>query len=100
MNRQQAVNYLKDLLNVCNDISPDCVSLENLQTDPPNTRIHIRGNIQEPHKQKVKTVAKENHLDVQETENGIIIYAPQIPLSETLKLVTAPRTNIELNTER
>jgi hypothetical protein len=76
LNRQQAVNYLKDLLNVCKDISPDCVSLENRPPAPPTIQIRIRGNIPEPHKQKLKDVAKENSLEVQETDNGIIVYTP------------------------
>lgn len=97
MNRHEAVTYLKDLLNVCNEMSPDAVSFENLQNDTSGYRLRIRGTIQECDKQKVRDIAKKHSLEVKENQNEVIVYTP---LSETFKLVSATRTDIELNAER
>jgi hypothetical protein len=77
MDRTEAVTYLKELLSLCNDLSPDSVSFEN----PNNTksvgyRVHIKGKIYEPEIQKVRDIAKK-HLSVQEDKDGIVVYKPK-----------------------
>lgn len=77
MNRTEAVTYLKDLLIVCNQMSPDSVSVENFQTDSSGYRLHIKGSLQETDKQKVKDIAKKHSLEVQENQNGVIVFTPK-----------------------
>ena len=78
MDRNEAVAYLKEILTLCSDLSPDSISFEN----PNNThsvgyRVHIKGKIYEHDLQKVKDIAKKHLLAVQEDSDGIVVYRPR-----------------------
>jgi hypothetical protein len=78
MDRNEAVTYLKELLSLCGELSPESVSFEN----PKNSisvgyRVHIKGTIQEYDKQKVRDIAKKHSLAVQEDTDGVVIYKPR-----------------------
>ena len=77
MERNEAVTYLKDLLVVCNEMSPEVVSFEK----PKNNQavgytVHIKGAILDSDKQAVKEVAKRHRLAVKEDLSGVVIYKP------------------------
>lgn len=77
MERNEAVTYLKELLIVCNDMSPESVSFEK----PKNSNtggytVHIKGAIQESDKQAVKDVAKRQRLAVKEDQTEVVVYKP------------------------
>jgi hypothetical protein len=77
MNRNEAVIYLKELLNQCNDMSPNAVSFEQLRTnDSINYSVHIRGSIAESDRQIVRDIAKKQGFAVKDNSDGVIIFNP------------------------
>jgi hypothetical protein len=75
MNRNEAVTYLKELLNQCNDMSPNAVSFEQLRTNGSiNYSVHIRGGIGESDKQIVRDIAKKQGFAVKDNLDGVIIF--------------------------
>lgn len=78
MDRNEAVTYLKELLSLCNELSPESVSFENPKnSDSVGYRVHIKGKIDESDKQKVRDVAKKRCLAVKEDADGVVVYAPK-----------------------
>ncbi len=74
MDRNEAVTYLKELLNTC-DMSPDAVSFENPKdSDSIGYRVHIKGQIHETDKQAVRNIAKKHSLTVKEQSDEVIVY--------------------------
>jgi DNA invertase Pin-like site-specific DNA recombinase len=77
MYRDEAVNYLKELLKQCESLSPESVFFENpKETDSAGFRVHIKGAIHESERQMVREVAKKYCLQVLEDEDGFVIYKP------------------------
>jgi hypothetical protein len=77
MNRNEAVNYLKELLNQCNDMSPNAVSFEQLRANGSiNYSVHIRGSIAQSDKQIVRDIAKKQGYSVKDNSDGVIIFNP------------------------
>lgn len=75
--RNEAVTYLKELLTVCNEMSPDSVSFEKPNdSDSTGYTVHIKGAIQDSDKRVVKEVAKKYSLAVKENLNGVVVYKP------------------------
>jgi|WetSurMetagenome_2_1015567.scaffolds.fasta_scaffold137457_2 hypothetical protein len=78
MNRNQAVNYLKDLLKYCNDMSPEALSFENPQTaEFDGYYVRIKGAIPEVDKNIVIEIAKKHNLTVKEEKSQVIIFTPK-----------------------
>jgi hypothetical protein len=78
MDRTEAVTFLKELLSQC-DMSPASVSFENPKdSDSIGYRVHIRGAIQESDKEAVRDVAKRHSLNVQEDNDGVIVYKSRL----------------------
>lgn len=78
MDRNEAVAYLKELLSLCNELSPDTVSFENPKnSDSVGYRVNIKGKIQEPERQMVRDVAKKYSLAVKEDPDGVVVYKPK-----------------------
>ncbi len=78
MQRNEAVTYLKELLAVCNEMSPQVVSFEN----PKNSAtvgyiVHIKGEIHDSDKQAVRDVARRQRLAVKEDISEVVVYKPQ-----------------------
>ncbi len=77
MNRNEAVTYLKELLNQCNDMSPNAVSFEQLRANGSiNYSVHIRGSIAQSDKQIVRDIAKKQGYSVKDNSDGVIIFNP------------------------
>ena len=77
MQRNEAVTYMKELLNVCNDMSPEAVSFDKPKNNnKAGYMVRIRGEIHESGKQAVKDVAKRHRLAVREDESEVIVYKP------------------------
>ena len=68
MDRSEAVTYLKELLTICSDMSPQALSVENN---------HIKGPIDDSYRQAVLDVAKRNSLQVKEEKDETVIYRPK-----------------------
>ena len=78
MDRNEAVTYLKELLSLCDELSPSSVSFENFENnDSVGYRVHIKGTIHESDRQKVRDVAKKHSLAVQEDAGGVVVYKPK-----------------------
>ena len=78
MNRNEAVSYLKELLNQCSDLSPNAVSFEQtIDTQTTGYIIHIKGGMQEAEKQTVRNVAQKYSLLARDSADGIIVYKPK-----------------------
>jgi hypothetical protein len=77
MQRNEAVTYLKELLNACSNMSPQAVSFEsNTNSQSTDYRVHIKGPIYDSDKQMVKEIAKKHSLTVKEDSDEVIIYRP------------------------
>ncbi len=77
MNRNEAVTYLKELLNQCNDMSPNAVSFDQLRTNGSiDYSVHIRGSIAESDRQIVRDIAKKQGFAVKDNSDGVIIFNP------------------------
>jgi hypothetical protein len=78
MDRNEAVNYLKDLLKNCNEMSPEALSFENPQTGEYNGYcVRIKGTILEIDKNTVKDLAKKHNLIVTEEKDQVLIFTPK-----------------------
>jgi hypothetical protein len=77
MQRNEAITYLKELLNVCSNMSPKAVSFEsNPNSQSTDYRVHIKGSIYDADKQMVKDIAKKHSFSVKEESDEVIIYKP------------------------
>lgn len=75
MDRHEAVTYLKEVLTLCHDMSPDSVSLEKpSDSDSVGYRVRIKGTIHESDRQIVRDIAKKYSLSVKEAADGIVVY--------------------------
>ncbi len=82
MNRIEAVNYLKEVLIRCQELSPSSVCFENYKdTQTENYRVYIKGTIYESDREKLRALAKEHNLAMQENENEVVVYKPKDRLS-------------------
>ncbi len=78
MDRNQAVNYLKDLLKNCNNMSPETLSVENPPTaDYDGCCVRIRGTLLEADKQKVREIAEKHRLIVREEKSEVFVCDPK-----------------------
>jgi len=79
MDRNEAVNYLKDLLKNCNEMSPEALFFENPPTGEYNGYcVRIKGAILEVDKNIVKELAKKHNLTVTEEKDQILIFRPKL----------------------
>jgi hypothetical protein len=77
MYRTEAVTYLKELLNICNGMSPEAVSFERFKnSDSISYRVQIKGTIHESDKQMVRDIAKKHSLAVKEEQGEVVVYKP------------------------
>lgn len=78
MNRNEAVAYLKDVLNACNDMSPDAVSFETAKnSNSTGYTVRIKGAIHESDRIMVKEIAKRHSLSVREEHGEVVVYRPK-----------------------
>lgn len=77
MKRNEAVSYLKEVLNTCNDISPNSVSFEPGNSVADGYMVCIKGIIHHSDMQCVTDIAKKYSLEVQENANQVTIYKPK-----------------------
>ena len=82
MDRSEAVTYLKELLNLCDQLSPSSVSFENFEnTDSTGYRVTIKGTIDESDRQRLRDLAKKHSLVLQEDAEGVVVYKPKTRLT-------------------
>jgi hypothetical protein len=76
LNRNEAINFLKELLRNSTNISPEAISFEQL----PGYRgltVRIKGDFCETYKETVRNTAKKNCLAIREEKNQILIFKPK-----------------------
>jgi hypothetical protein len=79
MDRHEAVTYLKEVLTLCGNMSPESVSFEQSETsDSLGYRVRIKGIIYEPDRKMVRDVAKKYSLAVKEDAEGILVYKSKL----------------------
>ena len=76
MNRNEAVTYLKELLNQCKDMSPDAVSFQQHNQDSAGYSVRIKGALHPADKLAVKEIARKFRYEVTEDPEGVVIYNP------------------------
>jgi hypothetical protein len=71
MQRNDALNYLKELL--CTDVnaSPNSISIEQQGS---SEGVIIRIKIKRQDRQNIRELAKKRHLTVEEADDAILIY--------------------------
>jgi hypothetical protein len=75
MNRTEAVSYLRELLNRCNEIALNTVSVEEQKTgNKINYKLHIRGSIKEQNKQVARDIAKKFQLQVADSGEDVVVF--------------------------
>lgn len=75
MHRTEAVAFLKELKDTCNEMTPDSLSIDDSDAqDSVGYKVLIKGTIDEFHKERVKLTAKKSNLAVKEYGDVIIIY--------------------------
>ncbi len=75
MDRTEAIIYLKEVLTLCGEMTPESVYLENSKNiDSSGYRVHIKGKILETEMQKIREIAEKHSLEIEENPDGIIIY--------------------------
>jgi len=78
VDRTEAVTYLKEVLTLCHDMSPDSLSFEKPHdSNSVGYRVHIKGTIREADRQVVRDIAKKYNLSVKEDSDGIVIFRPR-----------------------
>ena len=75
MDRNEAVTYLKELLNTCQSMSPQAVSFEKNGASA-GFKVHIKGVTNEPDKEKIRGIAQKHSLAVEEESDAVVIYKP------------------------
>jgi hypothetical protein len=81
LDRSEAIVFLKELLSLCNNLSPESVSFGTpIDSNSIGYRIHIKGTICESDKQSVRDVAQKHSLSVQEDPDGVVIYKPKLQI--------------------
>jgi hypothetical protein len=82
MDRNEAVTYLKELLNLCDQLSPSSVSFENFENNSSiGYRVIIKGTIHESERQRLRDLAKKHSLLVQEDAESVVVYKPKSNLA-------------------
>ena len=75
MNRTEAVSYLRELLNRCNEMALNTVSVEEQKTgNTINYKLHIHGSIQEQNKQVARDIAKKFQLQVADSGEDVVVF--------------------------
>lgn len=75
MNRTEAVTYLRELLNRCNEMALNAVSFEEQRIgDSINYKLHILGSIQETDKQIAREIANKHSLRVADNGEDVIVF--------------------------
>lgn len=82
MDRNEAVIYLKELLSICDQLSPSSVSFENFEnTSSIGYRVIIKGTIHESDRQRLRNLAKKHSLVVEEDAESVVVYKPKSNLA-------------------
>lgn len=76
MDRSEAVNYLKELLRNCTNMSPEAVSFEQPAGCHGYT-VRIKGALYDTDKETVRTIAKKYCLAVKEEKDQVLIFKPK-----------------------
>ncbi len=78
MERTQAVNYLKELLKYCNDLSPEAVSFEaSEKSGYDGCCVRIKGELPFSDKQVVEEIAAKHKFTVKEGKSEVFICTPK-----------------------
>ena len=75
MDRSEAVNYLKELLRNCTNMSPEAVSFEQPAGYHGYT-VRIKGTLYDTDKETVRNIAKKYCLAVKEEKDQVLIFKP------------------------
>ena len=76
MDRNEAVNCLREITTVCTRMSPDFVSLYKSKQDDPLSlgyQIHIKAVLDKEAEKQIRTIAKKRGLAVEQVNGKVII---------------------------
>ena len=76
MERNEAINYLKELLRNCTNMSPEAVSFEQ-PAGCQGFTVRIKGALYETEKENVRNIAKKYCLAVREEKDQVFIFRPK-----------------------
>ncbi len=76
MNRNEAVSYLKDLLNECDGLSPNAVSFEQVNAQTACYTLRIRGSMHASDIEIVRSIAKKHSLQVRNDKDSVLVFRP------------------------
>jgi hypothetical protein len=75
MNRTEAVSYLRELLNRCNEVALNTVSVEEQKIgNAINYKLHIHGSIREGDKQVARDIAQKFRLQVTDSGEEVVVF--------------------------
>ena len=80
MNRHEAVAFLKEIINTCENMSPDSVALIHSMDDQNSTgyQVHIKTVLDSETKQQLRNIAEKHNLVLKEEKGKVIIYKPKV----------------------
>ena len=79
MNRNEAVTCLKEITNICTNMSPDSISLVHSGSDVQKStyQVHIKTSLDDETKQQLQNIAEKHSLALKEDGGKVIIYQPK-----------------------
>ncbi len=78
MNRNEAVSYLRDLLNECDGLSPNAVSFEQqVNAQAAGYTLRIKGSMHASDIEVVRSIAKKHSLEVKDEKDSLLVYRPK-----------------------
>jgi len=84
LQRQKAVNVIKEIGANCKLLNPKAITLEETGK-AGHFEIHVKGHFDDESWECLKELAKKDHLGVKQTDHTLVIYAP---VSKTIGKLT------------
>ena len=86
MKRHEAVAFLKEITNTCENMSPDSVILFHSKMDEQNStgyQVHIKTVLDSETKQQIRNIAEKHSLALKEEKGKLVIYKPKVVTKTT-----------------
>ncbi len=79
MKRHEAVAFLKEITNTCENLSPDSVTIFNSMDDQNSVgyQVHIKTVLDSETKQQIRNIAEKHSLAFKEEKGKVVIYKPK-----------------------
>jgi biotin-(acetyl-CoA carboxylase) ligase len=85
MKRHEAVAFLKEITNTCENMSPDSVALFHSMDDQNSIgyQVHIKTVLDSETKQQIRSIAEKYSLALKEEKGKVVIYKPKVVTKTT-----------------